>query len=115
MTKISRNNLRLQRKRRVRAKISGTGLVPRLAVFRSLKGIQAQVIDDAKGVTLAFASLKEVKGKNDIAGAKKVGGEVAKKCLAKKIDRVVFDRAGYKYHGKIKALADGAREGGLKF
>ncbi len=115
MNKISRNKSRLQRKRRVRAKISGTSEKPRLAVFRSLKEIYVQVIDDAEGATLVSASLKEIKAKNDVDGAKKVGALAAKKCLDKKIETVVFDRAGYKYHGKIKALADGAREGGLKF
>ncbi len=90
--------------------------VPRLSVFRSLKNISAQVIDDAAGKTLASASLKGIKiTKNDVAGAKELGRIVAEKCLAKKIERIVFDRSGYKYHGKIKALADGAREGGLKF
>lgn len=115
MNKISRNKSRLQRKKRVRAKISGTSVQPRLAVFRSLKEIYAQVIDDTNGVTLAAASLKEVKAKNGVEGAKKVGAAIAKKCLAKKINTVVFDRAGYQYHGKVKALADGAREAGLKF
>jgi len=113
MKKESRNNLRLQRKKRIRAKVSGTLKAPRLCVFRSLKNIYAQVINDESGVVLASAKLGE-KAKNDLAGAKKVGMEIAKKCLEKKIEKVVFDRSGYKYHGKTKALADGAREGGLK-
>ncbi|MDR3583589.1 MAG: 50S ribosomal protein L18 [Candidatus Pacebacteria bacterium] len=114
--KNSRNKLRLHRKRRVRAKVSGTPERPRLAVFRSLKNISAQVIDDTKGVTLATVQAKEIKAsKNDIAGAKAAGEALAKKCLEKKISEVVFDRSGYKYHGKVKALAEGAREGGLKF
>jgi large subunit ribosomal protein L18 len=113
--KISRNKLRLQRKRRIRAKISGTAETPRLAVFKSLKGIKVQVIDDAKGVTLAAADSHAAKAENTVAGAKKVGELIAKNCLAKKISTVTFDRAGYKYHGQVKALADGAREGGLKF
>jgi large subunit ribosomal protein L18 len=114
--KISRNNLRLQRKKRIRAKVSGTAVVPRMAVFRSLRGIQIQVVNDENGTTLVSADLKEIaKSKNTVDGAKKVGELVAKKCLTKKISQVVFDRAGYKYHGKIKAVADGAREGGLKF
>jgi large subunit ribosomal protein L18 len=113
--KNSRNNLRLQRKRRIRAKVIGTAEIPRLAVFRSLLGFQAQVINDEKGVTLVSADLKEAKAKNNIEGAKKVGTLIAKKCADKKITAVVFDRAGYKYHGKVKAAAEGAREGGLKF
>lgn len=113
--KTSKNNLRLHRKKRVAAKIKGTAERPRLAVFRSLAGISVQVIDDTKGKTLAHVFFKEAKSKNDIEGAKAVGKLAAKKCLAKKIERIVFDRAGYKYHGKVKALAEGAREGGLKF
>lgn len=107
--------MRLQRKRRVRAKISGTPETPRLNVFRSLLSLQVQVIDDMSGKTLVSADTKEAKVKNDMAGAKQVGLLVAKKCAEKKISRVVFDRAGYKYHGKVKALAEGAREGGLVF
>lgn len=114
MAKISRNKLRLQRKRRISAKIKAKDKNPRLAVFKSLKVIYAQVIDDSKGVTLLSATTKEAKAKNNIEGAKKVGKLVAKKCLDQKIESVVFDRAGYKYHGKAKALADGAREAGLK-
>jgi large subunit ribosomal protein L18 len=114
--KNSRNKLRLHRKKRIRAKIQGTSKMPRLSVFKSLKGISAQVINDAKGNTLVFGSLKEIKkAKNDLEGAKNVGTLIAKKCLEKKISEVVYDRSGYKYHGKIKALAEGAREGGLKF
>ena len=112
---ISRNNLRLQRKKRIRAKVSGTAKIPRLCVFRSLKGIYAQAINDDMGVILISSKLKDAKAKNDIEGAKKVGMDIAKKCVEKKIIQVVFDRSGYKYHGKVKALADGAREGGLKF
>ena len=112
---ISRNNLRLQRKKRIRAKVSGTAKVPRLCVFKSLKGIYAQAINDDMGVILISSKLKDAKAKNDIEGAKKVGMDIAKKCVEKKITQVVFDRSGYKYHGKVKALADGAREGGLKF
>jgi large subunit ribosomal protein L18 len=113
--KVSINKLRIQRKRRIRAKVSGTAKVPRLAIFRSLKGITLQAINDAKGATLAFANSTEAKAKNDVAGAKLVGELIAKKCLEKKISQVVFDRAGYKYHGKVKAAAEGARAGGLKF
>lgn len=111
----NKNESRLHRKRRIRAKVSGTAKCPRLSIFRSLKGIYAQVISDTEGVTLVSANLSETKKKNDISGAKEVGIMIAKKCLAKKIEKVCFDRSGYKYHGKIKALADGAREGGLKF
>jgi large subunit ribosomal protein L18 len=115
MTTTSGNKSRVHRKRRIRAKISGTMEIPRLAVFKSLKSIQVQVINDEKGQTLAAADLRELKGvANTIEGAKKVGELIAKKCLEHKIEKVVFDRSGYKYHGKVKAVADGAREGGLK-
>lgn len=111
----SRNNLRLHRKRRIRAKVVGSAKRPRLCIFRSLGKITAQVIDDSKGNTLISADTKKMKLKNDISGAGKLGEAVAKKCLENKIAEVVFDRAGYKYHGKVKSLADGARKGGLKF
>lgn len=111
----SKNNLRLQRKKRIRAKVIGTAKKPRLCISKSLRIISAQVIDDTRGNTLVQADSKSVKAKNDIAGAAEVGKAIAKKCLAKKIKAIVFDRAGYKYHGKVKAVADGAREGGLKF
>lgn len=114
MVKPSRNKLRIHRKRRIRAKISGTAKRPRLCVFKSLRKIEAQLIDDVKGVTLVHVDSVKLKTKNDIAGAKKVGEALAKKCADKKINEAVFDRGGYKYHGKIKALADGAREKGLK-
>lgn len=114
--KTSRNNLRLWRKKRVRAKISGTAKHPRLCVFRSLENIYIQAIDDAKGKTLVSARLSEIKKtKNDITGAKELGKLIARKCKEAKITEVVFDRGGYKYHGKVKAVAEGAREGGLKF
>lgn len=115
MKKLSRNQIRLHRKRRIRAKISGTSEMPRLAVFRSLRNVSVQVIDDSAGKTLVSASLAGVQAKNSVDGAKELGKMVAKKCLDNKIVNVVFDRAGYKYHGKIKALAEGAREAGLKF
>jgi large subunit ribosomal protein L18 len=103
---------------RVRRKVAGTSERPRLAVFRSLKGIYAQVIDDASGRTLAAASSLEkdagAKGAN-AAAAKAVGALIAKKAKDKGITRVVFDRGGYVYHGNIKALADAARENGLEF
>lgn len=108
-------NLRANRKRRIRAKVTGTAEKPRLVVFRSLRNISVQAIDDIKGVTLAAASLSGTKIKNTVAGAEEVGMLIAKKCAEKKIVNAVFDRAGYKYHGKVKAVADGARKGGLKF
>lgn len=111
----SRNKLRLHRKKRVRAKVFGTSQRPRLAVFKSLKNLYAQLIDDEKGNTLVSIDTNKIKAKNNLEGAKKMGKLLAEKCLKKKIKNVVFDRAGYKFHGKIKALADGAREGGLKF
>ena len=114
---IDKNEARLRRHRRVRNKISGTAARPRLDVFRSAKHIYAQIIDDEQGVTLASASSMD-KDFNAYGGnveaAKKVGENIAKKCLEKGITEVVFDRGGYVYHGRVKALADGAREGGLK-
>lgn len=99
---------KLRRHRRVRAKINGTAKVPRLCVFRSNKHIYAQIIDDDKGKTLMSA-------KDVLAKAGKVGEDIAKKAVEQKISKVVFDRGGYKYHGNVKALAEGARKGGLKF
>jgi len=114
--KISRNKLRLHRKKRVRVKVWGTPSRPRLCVFRSNLRIEAQIIDDSNGKTLFSVDSKAAKIiKHDIDGAREIGRHIAKKCLAKKIEEVVFDRGGYKYHGKVKALAEGAREGGLKF
>jgi len=110
-----KSNLRANRKRRIRAKVTGTAEKPRLVVFRSLRNISVQAVDDIKGMTLVAASLSGTKIKNTVAGAEEVGALIAKKCAEKKIVNVVFDRAGYKYHGKVKALADGARKGGLKF
>lgn len=117
MKKQTRETMRLHRKARVRAKISGTATCPRLAVFRSLQSISVQAIDDVAGRTLASASLREVgaKAKNTVEGAQEVGVLLAKKCADLKITDAVFDRAGYRYHGRIKALADGARSGGLMF
>jgi large subunit ribosomal protein L18 len=115
--KESRSDVRARKHARVRAKVSGTASTPRLVVFRSNKHIEAQVIDDTKGVTLASASSLALKLENggNVEAAKKVGAEIAKACLAKSIDHVVFDRGGYLYHGRVAALADAAREGGLKF
>ena len=118
VNKADSNKARLKRHRRVRAKISGTPERPRLNVFRSTKHIYAQIIDDVNGVTLAAASsmLKGFEGDGgNIEGAKKVGEMIAKAALEKGISEVVFDRGGYLYHGRVKELADGARENGLKF
>ena len=104
-----------KRHRRVRSKVSGTAKIPRLAIFRSLNNISAQIIDDTAGKTLASASTLKLKGKSTVDAATKVGQEVAKTALGLDIKQVVFDRAGYKYHGKVKAVAEGAREEGLKF
>ncbi len=118
----SKLTARLKRKRRIRKKISGTASMPRLAVFRSARHIYAQLIDDEKGVTLASASSQsasirdrasEFKGKADVARA--VGMEIAASGKASGIEEVAFDRGGFLYHGRVKALAEGAREGGLKF
>lgn len=100
---------------RTRKKISGTADVPRLAVFRSNKFIYCQLIDDIQGITIANADSKALKAGSDIESAKKVGAEIASKAKGKNIEKVVFDRGGNLYHGRIKALADGAREGGLQF
>ncbi|HIT85536.1 MAG TPA: 50S ribosomal protein L18 [Candidatus Ornithomonoglobus intestinigallinarum] len=116
--KKSSNAARLKRHMRVRKNISGTAEKPRLNVFRSLNHIYAQVIDDTKGVTLVSASSldKGFEGYGgNIEGAKAVGKAVAEKALAAGIKQVVFDRGGYVYHGRVAALAEGAREGGLEF
>ena len=109
---------RLHRHKRVRGKVNGTPERPRLNVFRSETNIYAQIIDDTKGVTLVSASSLE-KGfegaGSNCEAAKKVGQTVAERAKAKGIDTVVFDRGGYLYHGRVKALAEGAREGGLQF
>ena len=112
------NAQRLKRHKRVRAKISGTPEMPRLNVFRSEANIYAQVIDDVNGVTLASASSldKAIEGYGgNIAAATAVGKLVAERAKAKGIETVMFDRGSYLYHGRVKALAEGAREGGLKF
>ena len=116
--RIDSNKQRLKRHIRVRSKISGTAERPRLAVYRSNAHISAQIIDDAAGVTLVSASTYEASfegvGSNKDA-AKKVGQLVAERAIAKGISEVVFDRGGYIYHGRVSELAEGAREGGLKF
>ncbi len=112
---------RLRRKTSIRLTVKGTAARPRLSVYRSLKHIYAQVIDDARGETLAYASSLAGKGEGAPAGggkkakAKDVGARLAKQCLAKSIDKVVFDRNGFDYHGRVAAVAEGAREAGLKF
>ena len=106
---------RLARKRRIRAKVRGTAERPRLTVYRSLTGISAQVVDDVAGKTLAAASSKEAKAKGNMEGAQKVGMLLAKKAKEAGVTVVVFDRNAYKFHGRVKALADAAREGGLQF
>jgi large subunit ribosomal protein L18 len=114
--KMTRNNKRLHRARRVRSKLSGTTVRPRLNIFRSLTTFSAQLIDDEKDHTLFSVSLKDVKNaKNTVEGAGKLGTFFAKKAQEAEITEVVFDRAGYKYHGKVKAFAEAARHAGLKF
>lgn len=107
---------RLRIRRGIRKRLSGTDSKPRLSVFRSNKEIYAQIIDDVNGVTLASYSSKQLKDKgNKVEISSKVGAEIAKLASDKGISTIVFDRGGYLYHGRVKALADGAREGGLKF
>jgi len=116
------NNKSIRRQKiryNIRKKVAGSGQKPRLAVFRSNTGIYAQLIDDVKGVTLASASTKDKgvaaqKGKK-VDQSKVVGQEIAKKAVALGVTEIIFDRGGYLYHGRVKALAEGAREGGLKF
>jgi large subunit ribosomal protein L18 len=119
MAKPSKNDVRVRIHQRIRLRVRGSEERPRLAVFRSLKHIYAQVIDDRKGHTLASASSggktsREANGGN-LAGAKQVGKLIAQRAQAKGIKKVVFDRGGYLYHGRVKALADAAREAGLEF
>lgn len=133
---LEKHQKRYRCHKRVRAKISGTSKVPRLCVFRSGKHVYAQLIDDGKGETLVSASDLEIKTPRKVASRPRgkktadkkensrtgkvalaygVGKLIAEKALKKKIEKVVFDRGGYKYHGRVKAVAEGAREGGLKF
>lgn len=118
MPQINKNEIRVRIHKRIRKKIHGTPERPRLAVFRSVKHIYAQVIDDRSGRTVASASSQE-KGASfnggNVAGAKEVGRLVAERAKTAGINTVVFDRGGYLYHGRVKALADAAREGGLEF
>ena len=119
--KMTKNIKRIRAHKRVRKVVSGTASRPRLAVFRSLKGIYVQAIDDVNGVTLSSASTLEkdfrTQGKSgsNIEAAKIVGETIAKRLLEKGVDKAVFDRGGFLYHGRIKAVADAAREAGLQF
>ena len=115
--KESKNVSRVRRHARVRAKISGTAETPRLCVYRSNKNIEAQLIDDVKGATLVASSSMSLKLENgsNIEAAAKVGKDIAEKALAKGLKKIVFDRSGYIYHGRVKALAEAAREAGLEF
>ena len=118
ITRPNTNKQRMKRHKRVRAKISGTPVCPRLNVFRSEANIYAQIIDDTKGLTLAAASSLEKDFECDgtkTDAARKVGEILAERAKAKGIETVVFDRGGYLYHGRVQALAEGAREGGLQF
>jgi large subunit ribosomal protein L18 len=119
--KGTRRAARRRRHERVRRKISGTGSVPRLSVFRSLKHIYAQIIDDKVGMTLVSASTLDADVRDQVAGlnkteqAKVVGKRLAERALSSGVTQVVFDRGGYLYHGRVKALADASREAGLEF
>ncbi len=106
---------RIIRHKRIRAKVKGTAERPRLCVFRTPKHIYAQLIDDEKAKTIISVSDAKITKKSKVASASEVGKLIAEKAVAKKIAQVVFDRGGYKYHGRVKALADGARKAGLKF
>ena len=118
---LSKEQSRIKRHQRIRKRLQGTGEKPRLSVYKSLNHIYAQLIDDAAGKTILSASTLEkeirtaIKHGGNLEAAKKVGVSIAQKALDKKITSVVFDRAGYRYHGCVKALADAAREQGLKF
>jgi len=119
MAKDSKNIVRIRVHERIRRKVRGSEERPRLAVYRSTKHIYAQVIDDRKGHTVAAASSSEkssvVKSGGNVAGAKEIGKLIAQRAKEKGIGKVVFDRGGYLYHGRVKALADAAREAGLEF
>ena len=121
MAKINTRLARKRRHARVRSRVSGTGTRPRLCVFRSLKYMYAQIVDDSVGHTLVSASSLDSEIRNKMAGKTKtenaelIGSVVAQRALNKGINRVAFDRGGYKYHGRVKALAEGARKAGLEF
>ena len=117
MTVLTKPQKRLRRSRRVRAKIRGSAESPRLSVYRSNRGVFAQLIDDEAGRTIAAVNWTEgdLRGMSSMDQAKKAGELIAKRAIDAKVETVVFDRGGYRYHGRVKALAEGAREGGLKF
>jgi large subunit ribosomal protein L18 len=117
MTVKTKTQARLRRRRRVRAKVRGTAERPRLSVFRSNRGIGAQLIDDVAGHTVAAVNWTEgdLKGLGTMEQAKKAGELLAERAKATGVESVIFDRGGYRYHGRVKELADGAREGGLTF
>ena len=117
ISKVNKNVSRKRRHARVRNKVSGTPTCPRLCVYRSNKNIEAQIIDDVNGVTLVSSSSMTLKLENgsNVEAAAAVGKDIAEKALAKKLETIVFDRSGYIYHGRVKALAEAAREAGLKF
>ena len=117
MTVLTKPQKRLRRRRRVRAKIRGSAERPRLSVYRSNRGVFAQLIDDDAGRTIAAVNWTEgdLRGMSSMDQAKKAGELIAKRAIDAKVETVVFDRGGYRYHGRVKALAEGAREGGLKF
>lgn len=113
---LNKKNGRFFRKNRVRARVSGSAERPRLSVFRSLRSVSVQAIDDVSGRTICVASLRELpkaRAMNTVVGAREVGKLLGKRCIAKGIANAVFDRSGYRYHGRVKAVAEGAREGGL--
>jgi large subunit ribosomal protein L18 len=117
MTVKTKESVRLRRRRRVRAKVSGTAERPRISVFRSNRGISAQLIDDVAGRTIAAVNWTEdgIRDLGRMEMATRVGEEIAKRAKEAGIETAVFDRGGYQYHGRVKALAEGAREGGLAF
>ena len=117
MTVITKPQARLKRRHRVRAKVSGTAERPRISVFRSNRGIHAQLVDDISGRTLAAVAWTEsdLRGLKPMEQASRTGALLAERAKAAGVDTAVFDRGGYRYHGRVKALAEGAREGGLTF
>ena len=115
MTVLTKPQRRLKRRRRVRAKVVGTAERPRISVFRSNRGISAQLVDDLNGRTLAAAQWTEFRGAKKAEQAEQVGKALAERAKSAGVEQAVFDRGGYQYHGRVKALAEAAREGGLAF
>ena len=113
--KLSKEQQRKKRHNKIRSRITGTAAKPRLCVFRSLNQIYAQLIDDSKNITIVASDTLKIKKGTSVEKAAKVGSDIAKKALAKKVKTCVFDRGGYIYHGRVKALAEAARSGGLQF